>query len=104
MPRQQEFIYEDWYGNNQADLQAKAGSDKHGYNPSQHKQVLDNVQIAEQVQEHIINTYNTYITNPLVRKDIEMNAKIKGTPSGKKSRPSIRPEQLGHDVKFSGYS
>eukprot|EP00972_Heterocapsa_arctica_P091581 13510146-Heterocapsa_arctica.AAC.1 len=27
--------YEDWSGNKQADLKAKEGSEKHGYNPSQ---------------------------------------------------------------------
>eukprot|EP00972_Heterocapsa_arctica_P043183 6366784-Heterocapsa_arctica.AAC.1 len=50
----------------------------------------------------MINTYKKYTTNPLVRKHIEINVKIKGTPSGKKGRPSIRPEQLGHDVTISG--
>eukprot|EP00972_Heterocapsa_arctica_P048405 7137642-Heterocapsa_arctica.AAC.1 len=57
---------------------------KHGYNASQKKLVLDNVQLARRVQQHMINTYKTYITNPLVRKDVEANTKMKGPPSGKK--------------------
>ncbi len=27
--------YEDWYGNNEADIQAKTGAAKHGYTESQ---------------------------------------------------------------------
>eukprot|EP00972_Heterocapsa_arctica_P097691 14415068-Heterocapsa_arctica.AAC.1 len=61
----------------------------------------DNVKLAQRAQNHMVNTYNIFITNPLAKKDIESNAKIKGTPSGKEGRPSIRPEQLGHDVKTS---
>eukprot|EP00972_Heterocapsa_arctica_P070998 10489648-Heterocapsa_arctica.AAC.1 len=50
----------------------------------------------------MIRTYKQSMTNPMVRKDIGMNAEIKGTTSGKKGRHSIRPEQFGHDVKTSG--
>eukprot|EP00972_Heterocapsa_arctica_P082759 12194326-Heterocapsa_arctica.AAC.1 len=42
------------------------------------------------------------MTNPLVGKDIEGNAKVKGDPEGKKGRSCIKPEQLGHDVQTSG--
>eukprot|EP00972_Heterocapsa_arctica_P018863 2788347-Heterocapsa_arctica.AAC.1 len=50
----------------------------------------------------MVRTYRKYITNPLVRKDIESDAKVKGTPEGKKGKPCTRPEQLGHDVQTSG--
>eukprot|EP00972_Heterocapsa_arctica_P025225 3716929-Heterocapsa_arctica.AAC.1 len=63
---------------------------------------MDNVDLAERVQNQMINAYSIYITNSLIKKDISVNVKIKGTPSGKKGRPSIRPEQSGHDVKISG--
>eukprot|EP00972_Heterocapsa_arctica_P042433 6253797-Heterocapsa_arctica.AAC.1 len=92
----------DWYGNKQADEKAKGGAEKHGYTLAQKKIVTDNVYIAQRAQDHMIRTYKKYITNPLVRKDIESNAKIKGTREGKKGRPCIRPEQLGRDVKTSG--
>eukprot|EP00972_Heterocapsa_arctica_P061266 9033488-Heterocapsa_arctica.AAC.1 len=46
----------------------------------------------------MIRTYNKYIVNPRVEK----HAKIKGTPSDNKGRPSTRPAQLGHEVKTSG--
>eukprot|EP00972_Heterocapsa_arctica_P102243 15065079-Heterocapsa_arctica.AAC.1 len=64
--------YEDWYGNDQADEQAK--------------------------QEQ----RNMYIKNPLVKEDAEKHKKIKGTKTGAVGRPSILPEQLGHDVKIRG--
>eukprot|EP00972_Heterocapsa_arctica_P031298 4608132-Heterocapsa_arctica.AAC.1 len=49
-----------------------------------------------------MKTYIKYIGNPLVRKDIDSNARIKCKPEGKKGRPCIRPEQLGHAVQDHG--
>eukprot|EP00972_Heterocapsa_arctica_P034499 5079975-Heterocapsa_arctica.AAC.1 len=102
MLQRQEFLFEDWFGNNEADIQAKQGAEKHGY--SQYfteKVVVDNVDLTKSVQQHMISTYQRYITDPLVRKDVITNIKIKGTPSVNKGRPTIRPEQLGHDVHVS---
>eukprot|EP00972_Heterocapsa_arctica_P064194 9472756-Heterocapsa_arctica.AAC.1 len=45
---------------------------------------MDNVYLAQIVQYHMVRTYKRYITNPLVRKDIESDAKIKGAPEGTK--------------------
>eukprot|EP00972_Heterocapsa_arctica_P010311 1514976-Heterocapsa_arctica.AAC.1 len=56
----------------------------------------------QRVQDHMMRTYIKYIVNPLARKDIERNAKVKGKPEGKKGRPCIMPEQLGHEVQASG--
>eukprot|EP00972_Heterocapsa_arctica_P025141 3703517-Heterocapsa_arctica.AAC.1 len=50
----------------------------------------------------MIYTYLTYINNPRVRKDAEENKKVKGTKTGTVGRPSILPEQLGHEVKICG--
>eukprot|EP00972_Heterocapsa_arctica_P036694 5402368-Heterocapsa_arctica.AAC.1 len=97
MLQRQEFVFEDWFGNNEADIQAKQGAETHGYSQYTEKVVVDNVDLTKIVQQHMISTYQRYITDPLVRKGVITNIKIKGTPSVKKGRPTIRPEQLGHD-------
>eukprot|EP00972_Heterocapsa_arctica_P111464 16409772-Heterocapsa_arctica.AAC.1 len=54
------------------------------------------------VQEHMMRTYIKYIQHTLVREDALKNKKIKGSPTDKKGRQIIRPEQMGHDVQTSG--
>eukprot|EP00972_Heterocapsa_arctica_P085408 12587625-Heterocapsa_arctica.AAC.1 len=49
-----------------------------------------------------MRTYIKYINNPLVKEDAEKHKNIKGTKTGAVGRPSILPEQLGHDVKICG--
>eukprot|EP00972_Heterocapsa_arctica_P077856 11484433-Heterocapsa_arctica.AAC.1 len=43
-----------------------------------------------------------YIKTTIVRKDAESNAKVKGTKIGAVGRPTIRPEQMGHEVHTCG--
>eukprot|EP00972_Heterocapsa_arctica_P028761 4231541-Heterocapsa_arctica.AAC.1 len=50
----------------------------------------------------MIFTYLKYIKNPLIRKDSEENKKVKDTKTGAVGRPTILPEQLGHEVKICG--
>eukprot|EP00972_Heterocapsa_arctica_P099032 14615020-Heterocapsa_arctica.AAC.1 len=38
----------------------------------------------------------------LVKEDAFNSKKIKGSPTGKKGRQIIRPEQMGHEVHISG--
>eukprot|EP00972_Heterocapsa_arctica_P080497 11861594-Heterocapsa_arctica.AAC.1 len=45
--------YEDWYGNNEADIQAKAGAAKHGYTESQKNAIREKVYLVRNVQEHM---------------------------------------------------
>eukprot|EP00972_Heterocapsa_arctica_P109252 16087554-Heterocapsa_arctica.AAC.1 len=40
--------------------------------------------------------------NPLVKEDAITHKKIKGIKNGAVGRPSIMPEQLGHDVNIHG--
>eukprot|EP00972_Heterocapsa_arctica_P085873 12655084-Heterocapsa_arctica.AAC.1 len=58
--------------------------------------------LVQRIQTHVIYTYTRYINNPLVRKDAEENKKVKGTKTGAVGRPSILPEQVGHEVKICG--
>eukprot|EP00972_Heterocapsa_arctica_P113995 16440166-Heterocapsa_arctica.AAC.1 len=50
----------------------------------------------------MIHTYERYITNRLVRKDVDDNAKVKGTKTGTIGRPNITLEQMGHEVHICG--
>eukprot|EP00972_Heterocapsa_arctica_P044042 6502453-Heterocapsa_arctica.AAC.1 len=45
--------YEDWNGNNEADIQAKSGAAKHGYTESEKNQIKRKVELAKHVQEHM---------------------------------------------------
>eukprot|EP00972_Heterocapsa_arctica_P101477 14953820-Heterocapsa_arctica.AAC.1 len=54
------------------------------------------------MQHHMLKTYIKYIKNPLVKEDAEKHKTIKGTKTGAIGRPSIMPEQLGHEVKTHG--
>ncbi len=47
----------DWFGNNEADLQAKKGAAKHGYTDSQKNAIMEKLNLARNVQEHMIKTY-----------------------------------------------
>ncbi len=49
-----------------------------------------------------MKTYIKYIQHTLVREDALKNKKVKGSPTGKKGRPIIRPEQMGQVVQTSG--
>eukprot|EP00972_Heterocapsa_arctica_P037121 5464268-Heterocapsa_arctica.AAC.1 len=64
--------YEDWYGNDQAGEQAKAGAENHGYTKG----------------------HNFAIKQ---KEDAEKHNNIKGTKTGAVGRPFFMPEQLGHD-------
>eukprot|EP00972_Heterocapsa_arctica_P013933 2052680-Heterocapsa_arctica.AAC.1 len=43
-----------------------------------------------------------YIQHTLVREDALKNKNIKGSPTGKKGKRIIRPEQMGHEVQTCG--
>eukprot|EP00972_Heterocapsa_arctica_P045064 6651766-Heterocapsa_arctica.AAC.1 len=49
-----------------------------------------------------MKTYIKYVENPLVKEDAEKHKNIKGTKTGAVGRPSILPEQLGHEVQTHG--
>eukprot|EP00972_Heterocapsa_arctica_P079755 11752002-Heterocapsa_arctica.AAC.1 len=49
--------YDDWYGDNEADIRAKKGAELHGYTASQKQAVLENVDLTRRVQQHMINLY-----------------------------------------------
>eukprot|EP00972_Heterocapsa_arctica_P047910 7067328-Heterocapsa_arctica.AAC.1 len=89
--------YEDWLGNDHADALAKEGAGKHGYTDGQKYAIERQICLFQRIQQHMIYTYTRYINNPLVRKDAEENKKVKGTKTGAVGRPSILPEQLGHE-------
>eukprot|EP00972_Heterocapsa_arctica_P065357 9648857-Heterocapsa_arctica.AAC.1 len=85
--------YEDWYENNQADEQAKAGAEKHGYTRGHTFAIEQKVSLVARIQHHMLSTYIKHIT--LVKEDAMKHNKIKGTKTGAVGRPSIMPEQLG---------
>eukprot|EP00972_Heterocapsa_arctica_P052350 7700367-Heterocapsa_arctica.AAC.1 len=87
---------DDWFGNNEADIQAKKGADQRGYTASQKYEIINKVDIAKRVQQHMLKKYIIYITHPLVIKYALENKYIKGTPTGTKGRQFIMPEQMGH--------
>eukprot|EP00972_Heterocapsa_arctica_P021480 3161465-Heterocapsa_arctica.AAC.1 len=89
----------DWFGNNEADVQAKSGAAKHGYTESQKTEIKHRVYLARNVQEHMLNDYIKYIQHTLVREDALNIKQIKGSPTGKKGRQLIIPEQMGHEVQ-----
>eukprot|EP00972_Heterocapsa_arctica_P055956 8253309-Heterocapsa_arctica.AAC.1 len=94
--------FEDWYGNNEAYIQAKEGAAKHGYTENQKNVIQNRVVLAKNVQEHMLRTYIRYIQHTLVREDALKHKRIKGSPTGKKGRQIIRPEQMGHGVQTNG--
>eukprot|EP00972_Heterocapsa_arctica_P110627 16288604-Heterocapsa_arctica.AAC.1 len=57
--------YEDWYGNNEADVQAKRGAAKHGYTESQKNAIKEKVALAKHVHEHMLRNYIRYIQHTL---------------------------------------
>eukprot|EP00972_Heterocapsa_arctica_P079307 11690343-Heterocapsa_arctica.AAC.1 len=59
------LCFEDWYGNNEADIQAKSGAAKHGYTESQKSEVKNRVYLAKNVQEHMLRNYIRYIQHTL---------------------------------------
>eukprot|EP00972_Heterocapsa_arctica_P053131 7824658-Heterocapsa_arctica.AAC.1 len=96
------FSYEYWFGNNEADIQAKEGADKHGYMVAQKYDIINKVTLAKNAQAHMLKNYIIYINHPDVRKYALYNNKIKGTPTGTKGRHIIRPEQIGKEVQTCG--
>eukprot|EP00972_Heterocapsa_arctica_P020670 3048738-Heterocapsa_arctica.AAC.1 len=69
--------FEDWFGNNEADVQAKKGAEKHGYIASQKNDIQSKVMLANNVQEHMLNNYVSYVQHSLVRADALKNKEIK---------------------------
>eukprot|EP00972_Heterocapsa_arctica_P021527 3167752-Heterocapsa_arctica.AAC.1 len=69
------ICYEDWYRNNEADIQAKSGAAKHGYTESQKNIRIEKVALAKNVQGHMLRTYIIYIQHTLVREDALKNNK-----------------------------
>eukprot|EP00972_Heterocapsa_arctica_P103704 15283795-Heterocapsa_arctica.AAC.1 len=69
--------YEDWYGNNEAEIQANSGSAKHGYTENQKNAIKENASLAKQIQEHMLRNYIRYIQHTLDREDALKNKKIK---------------------------
>eukprot|EP00972_Heterocapsa_arctica_P069359 10248536-Heterocapsa_arctica.AAC.1 len=55
--------YEDLYGNNEADIQAKSGAAKHGYTENHKSMIKSKVALAKHVQEHMLRNYIIYIFN-----------------------------------------
>eukprot|EP00972_Heterocapsa_arctica_P010651 1563173-Heterocapsa_arctica.AAC.1 len=78
-------------------MQAKSGAAKHGYIESQKNAIKEKVALAKHVHEHMLRNYIRYIQHTLVRDDALKNKQIKGSPTGKKGRQLIRPEQMGHE-------
>eukprot|EP00972_Heterocapsa_arctica_P111458 16409132-Heterocapsa_arctica.AAC.1 len=70
--------FEDWFGNNEADIQAKKGAEQHGYSTSLKNIVLGSVDLTRRVQHHRIIAYQRSIS----QKYVVANRKIKGTPTG----------------------
>eukprot|EP00972_Heterocapsa_arctica_P086075 12686975-Heterocapsa_arctica.AAC.1 len=59
MPRRME-CFEDWHGNNEADIQAKKGAEKHGYTATQKNDIQSKVTLAKNVKEHMLKNYIYY--------------------------------------------
>eukprot|EP00972_Heterocapsa_arctica_P011871 1738899-Heterocapsa_arctica.AAC.1 len=57
--------FEDWYGNDEADIQVKSGAAKHGYTESQTNAIKQKVYLANNVQEHMLRNYIIYIQHTL---------------------------------------
>ena len=95
-------VYEDWFGNDQADDQANKGAAKHNYTEEQKRAVRDKVTLTKRVQEHIMKTYIKYINRPEVKEDSLNNKKIKGAPTGKRGRTNITSKDNGHAVQTNG--
>eukprot|EP00972_Heterocapsa_arctica_P067633 9985333-Heterocapsa_arctica.AAC.1 len=53
--------------------------------------------VERRSKEHMLRNYIRYIQHTLVREDALNNKNIKGSPTGKKGRQMIRPEQMGHE-------
>eukprot|EP00972_Heterocapsa_arctica_P078948 11641023-Heterocapsa_arctica.AAC.1 len=82
--------YEDWHGNNEADIQAKSEAAKHGYTENQKNNIKEQVALAKHVQEHMLRTYIRYIQHTLVREDALKNKKIKGSPHGEERQTNYQ--------------
>eukprot|EP00972_Heterocapsa_arctica_P063092 9308820-Heterocapsa_arctica.AAC.1 len=50
----------------------------------------------------MMRTNIKYIQHAAVREDAIKNKKIQGSPTGKKGRQIIKPEQMGHNVQVIG--
>eukprot|EP00972_Heterocapsa_arctica_P014165 2086303-Heterocapsa_arctica.AAC.1 len=57
--------YEDWFGNSEADIQAKEGADKHGYTAAQKYDIINKVTLAKNAQAHVLKNYIIYINHPM---------------------------------------
>eukprot|EP00972_Heterocapsa_arctica_P099841 14728423-Heterocapsa_arctica.AAC.1 len=70
---------------------------KHGYTRAQKLAIEQQISLVARIQHHMLRTYIKYIKHPLVKEDAEKHRKIKGTKTRAVGRPSIMPEQLGHE-------
>eukprot|EP00972_Heterocapsa_arctica_P038422 5659262-Heterocapsa_arctica.AAC.1 len=70
---------------------------KHGYTKAQKFAIEQKVKLVARIQHHMLQTYIKYINNPLVKEDAEKHKNIKGTKTEAIGRPSMMPEQLGHE-------
>eukprot|EP00972_Heterocapsa_arctica_P107643 15857325-Heterocapsa_arctica.AAC.1 len=69
--------FADWFGNDEADMQAKEGAAKHGYTEKHKSDIKNRVYLARNVQEHMLHTYIKYIQHTWVREDALKHKKIK---------------------------
>eukprot|EP00972_Heterocapsa_arctica_P029434 4334763-Heterocapsa_arctica.AAC.1 len=46
--------FDDWFGNTEADIQAKKGAEQHGYTASQKYDIINKVDLAKRVQQHML--------------------------------------------------
>eukprot|EP00972_Heterocapsa_arctica_P099700 14710018-Heterocapsa_arctica.AAC.1 len=44
----------EWFGNHEADIQAKKGAELHGYTASHKYDILNKVDLAKRVQQHML--------------------------------------------------
>ena len=99
----------DWEGNSRADAAAKEGAAGHGYTPDTIRSVRDRASLVCKVQNHLVNTYISYLNQYKFEDEIKHNrkAKAKARAKGecgkrKVGRPKKRPEDMGHEVQCQG--
>eukprot|EP00972_Heterocapsa_arctica_P054643 8049484-Heterocapsa_arctica.AAC.1 len=49
--------FDDWFGNNEADIQAKKGAQQHCYIASQQSDIINEVDLAKRLQHHMLKKY-----------------------------------------------
>eukprot|EP00972_Heterocapsa_arctica_P111197 16371800-Heterocapsa_arctica.AAC.1 len=94
--------YEDWIGNNEADIQAKERTENMDTRWLRSMTSLTRSHWPRPHRLTCCENFIIYINHPDVRKYALYNKEIKGTPTGTKGRQIIRPEQMGHEVQTCG--